>query len=213
MQPKYHRLLTRTALEDSFSPPALEAIVKSNLGQDRVSGQIGHPEFHFDDNAFSQGRAYIEEQRRIIQEALRQPTGSQTAWLAFGRLTHAAQDFYAHSSYAALWLARYPAGQAPPPKSVEPLEPTLLEDPRLRSGRLYLVELLSYVSFLAPLVRPLIPRDAHYWMNLDHPGRGPLFPYAYAAALKRTVVEFQSIAAVLDPRELSLFTGRPYRGI
>ena len=208
MKPKYHRQITCTALEDRFSPTALEIVVTGNLGQDRLSGQLGHPEFHFDDNAFSQGKAYIEEQRRIILESLRQPAGSHTAWLAFGRLTHAAQDFYAHSSYAALWLARYPAGQAPPPQSIEPLEPALLEDPHLRSGRLYLVELLSYIPFLASLVRPLIPRDAHYWMNLDHPGRGPLFPYAYAAAQKRTVVEFQSIAAALDPLELSLFTGR-----
>jgi hypothetical protein len=206
MRPKYHRLLTRMALESHFSPPALETIVKGNLGQDRLSGQIGHPEFHFDDNAFAQGKAYLEEQRQIIREALVGSANPGTAWLAFGRLTHAAQDFYAHSNYAALWLARYPAGQAPPPKSIEPLEPALLEDPHLRSGRFTLAELLSYIPFLEPLVRPLIPRDAHYWMNLDHPGRGPLFPYAYAAALKRTVVEFQSMAAALDSQTLSRFT-------
>ena len=208
MQPKYHRLLTRAALESRFSPPALETVVKGNLGQDRLSGQIGHPEFHFDDNAFSQGRAYLEEQRQIIQEALGASAGARTAWLAFGRLTHAAQDFYAHSNYVALWLARYPAGQAPPPEIIEPFEPTLLEDPRLHSGRWYLVELLSYIPFLSASVRPLIPRDAHYWMNLDHSGRGPLFPYAYAAALKRTVVEFQSIATALDSQTLSRFTDR-----
>lgn len=209
MQQKYHRLITITALEDKFSPPALEAIIEGNLGQDRVSGQIGHPEFHFDDSAFIQGAAYIEKQRQIIRGAPGAPANSRAAWLAFGRLTHAAQDFYAHSNYAALWLERYPAGQAPPPKSIQPLEPALLEDPRLRSGRIYLVELLTYISFLAPLLRRYIPRDAHYWLNLDRPGCGLLFPYAYAAALKRTVIEYHSIAAALDANALGHFTGQP----
>ena len=205
MHQKYHRQITITALEGHFSPPALETIIQGNLGQDRVSGQIGHPEFHFDDSAFAQGTAYIEKQRRIIRGALCAPARPRAAWLAFGRLTHAAQDFYAHSNYISLWLERYPAGQAPPPKSIEPMEHALLEDPRLRSGRVYWVELLSYIPFLAPLVRRYIPPDAHYYLNLDHPGRGPLFPYAYAAAQKRTVVEYHTIAAALDTNGLGLF--------
>ena len=206
MQQKYHRLITITALEGQFSPPVLEAIIEGNLGQDRVSGQIGHPEFHFDDSAFAQGTAYIEKQRHIIRDALCAPARPRLAWLAFGRLTHAAQDFYAHSNYTALWLERYPEGQAPPPRDIDPLEPALLEDPRLNSGRVYWVELLSYIPFLAPLVRRYIPRDAHYWLNLDHPGRGPRFPYAYAAALKRTVVEYHTIAAALDAGALNIFS-------
>ncbi len=206
MQQKYHRQISITALEGYFSPPALETILQGNLRQDRVSGQIGHPEFHFDDSAFAQGTAYIEQQRQIIRDALNAPAQPREAWLAFGRLTHAAQDFYAHSNYVALWLERYPEGHTPPPKSIEPLVTALLEDRRLRSGRVYSVELLSYIPFLAPLVRRYIPPDAHYYLNLDHPGRGPRFPYAYAAAQKRTVVEYHTIAAALDSKALGRFT-------
>ena len=176
-----------------------------NLGQDKLRGQIGHPEFHFDDSAFSAGQAYLEKQRQVILRALADPAGLPHAWAAFGRLTHAAQDFYAHSNYLALWLKNYPEDLWPAPDAVQPMAPEILGDPHLRSGKVYALEILSYIRPLAPLVRKWLPRDAHVWMNLDHPGRGPLFPYALAAAQKRTLIELEAITGLLTPAAKARF--------
>ena len=51
------------ALDDKFSSRALNKIIKANLNQDRLRGQIGHDEYHFDNNAFGKSYAYIEEQQ------------------------------------------------------------------------------------------------------------------------------------------------------
>jgi hypothetical protein len=88
--------------------------VQANLDQDRLSGLVGHDEFHFDNNAFEKSYAYIEEQRAIVVSSL-MPGDANTAWEAFGRFLHSAQDFYAHSNYITLWLDRF-NGQAPPPR-------------------------------------------------------------------------------------------------
>ena len=45
-----HRLTTREALGGQFSERALAAIISANVGQDRLAGQVGHDEFHFDNN-------------------------------------------------------------------------------------------------------------------------------------------------------------------
>jgi len=42
-----------------------------------------------------------------------------------------------------------------------------------------------------------MPADSHARMNLDHPGRGPLFPYAMEAAVARTVIEYDRVLAAL----------------
>ena len=47
----FHVEITQLALNDKFSSRALEAIIAANLYQDRVRGQIGHDEYHFDNNA------------------------------------------------------------------------------------------------------------------------------------------------------------------
>lgn len=63
---QYHRSITLDALGDYFSAHALEIILRSNIGQDNLAGQIGHPEFHFDDNAFQQGNRYIVSLREQV---------------------------------------------------------------------------------------------------------------------------------------------------
>ncbi len=111
----YHRAITTQALGGFFSPPALESIIFANLGQDHwLYGQIGHPEYHFDQNAFPAGWAYIERNRMIFRSSL-EAGGNALAHQALGRLTHAAQDFYAHSNYVTLWLGRFPARTAAAP--------------------------------------------------------------------------------------------------
>ena len=194
----YHRAITTQALGGFFSPLALESIILANLGQDHwLYGQIGHPEYHFDQNAFLEGLAYIERNRMIFRSRL-EAGGNALALQALGRLTHAAQDFYAHSNYVTLWLGRFLPGPPPLPAEIDALDETLLKHPDLRSGKIYWpLEPFSWIPGLGRIVIPLLPRDSHAWMNLDSPARGPGFAYAFAAAVKRTRYEYQQTVAGL----------------
>ncbi len=193
MEAIYHRQVLERALGGHVSPLALEAIYQANVGQDKLSGLISHPEYHFDDNGIPQGLAYIEECRALAAHA-RSPAD---AWAAFGRLTHAAQDFYSHSNYVALWTERY-NGQRPSIEAVDGLDPTLLKHPRLMTCHVYLpLDVLYFFPGLGPLVKILLPKDSHAWMNLDNPKTGPLFPYSLEAAVQRTVAEYERTLAVM----------------
>jgi hypothetical protein len=208
MHPKYHVEITRKALSEQFSANALEKIIGANLYQDRLAAQYGHDEFHFDNNAFEKSYAYIEEQRDLIVSSL-QTNDVPSAWAAFGRLTHTAQDFYAHSNYIDLWLSIQPDGAVPTTSEVDPVDPDLLDSRALRSGKLYLpLELLSFVRFLKPLVMPLLPRDSHAWMNLDTPAQGPNFEFAFQAAVERTRIEFQKTVERLTAELVTRFVDK-----
>jgi hypothetical protein len=202
MLSRYHIEMMHLALGDMFSPRALEKIIKANLRQDRLRGQIGHDEYHFDHNAFDKSYAYIEEQRALTVSSL-MARDVPSAWSAFGRLTHTAQDFYAHSNYIDLWLARQPDGATP--SEVDSMDQELIHSRALRSGKVYYLEVLTFIAPLKPLVMPWLPRDAHAWMNLDSPERGPNFPYAFQAAVKRTRIEFEKTTRDLPEDLLRLF--------
>jgi hypothetical protein len=201
----FHIEMMHLALEDTFSSRALDKIIKANLNQDRLLGQIGHDEYHFDSNAFDKSYAYIEEQRALTVSSLKS-NDVFSAWIAFGRLTHTAQDFYAHSNYIDLWLARQ-SGNVPV-SEVDPMSPDLINAPELRSGKVYVIEVLTFIPLLKPLIMPLLPRDAHGWMNLDAPERGPNFRYAFQAAVKRTKIEFERTKRELPEDVLELFVGK-----
>lgn len=206
MLKKYHLQITTQALQDFFSLRASQAILAANLRQDILRNQI-HSEFHFDNNNFAGGYAYIAQQRQLILEMLAQGQ-PLAAWVAFGRLTHTVQDFYAHSNYIRLWLARH--AQATPGQ-IDSQDDTILNSPELRSGRLYYpLEVLAFIPGLEPLIKPFLPRDSHTWMNLDSPRQGPLFDFAFAAARIRTQAELltirDKIQSELGPNYLSIFT-------
>jgi hypothetical protein len=203
-----HKDILRRALGEAFSPGALDAIIAANLRQDLLISQFGHDEFHFDNNALDASRAYIGEQRSLIRPALEQGK-VLSAWQAFGRLTHSAQDFYAHSNYVDLWLVCQPNGLRPAPSEIDPLDDALIENPALRSGKFYYpLEAFSFVPGLKKLVIPLLPRDSHAWMNLDSAKRGPMFEYAWHAAIKRTRYEFDLIVRGLTKALNVIFTGK-----
>ena len=205
MLPKIHIDITRQALNERFSAAALEKIIDANVYQDRLAGQIGHNEYHFDNNAFEKSCAYIEEQRALVIASL-QANDVPSAWSAFGRLTHTAQDFYAHSNYIDLWISCQPDGALPTTSEVDPVDEDLIHSRALRSGKLYLpLEILSFIKFLKPLVMPLLPRDSHAWMNLDDPGQGPNFAFAFHAAVKRTRIEFEKTTAGMSQDLLAIF--------
>jgi hypothetical protein len=202
-----HAEITRRALSQSFSAPALKLIIAANIRVDALWNQVRRDELHFDNNSFLQSRAYIVQQRALIAPALKLGIVID-AWRAFGRLTHTAQDFYAHSNYVDLWLACQAGGMVPAPAEIDPVDDALVESPALRSGRSYLpFGALSFVPGLGRLILPLLPRDSHARMNLDSSARGPLFDYAFQAAVKRTRYEYQAVAFQLTEAELARFRG------
>lgn len=204
MNAENHERITVRALEKRVSPAALKIIIAANLGQDAIRYQIGHDHFHYDNSSFQAGDMYLEQMRRAVMDALEDDQAAP-AWQAFGRLLHAAQDFYAHSNYIALWRECYPGAA---PDQTPPLLAEVLTDSRLHSGRLYYpLEFLSFIPVLRPLVLPFLPRNAHAWMNKDDPSR-PGFDFAYAAAVKRTRLEFQQITQVLSSAQARLFIGK-----
>jgi len=208
---EYHVQIMQEALGETFSPRALEIIIAANLRQDDfLIGQVGHPEYHFDHNCFVESDAYIKEQREIILQTLKGDNEITLAWEAFGRLTHTAQDFYAHSNYVRMWLSKYSKDAPPLPEEIAALDEELLNHPELHSGKIYVLEVLSYLPFLRPLVMRLLPEDSHAHMNLDYSAKGPSFPYAIEAAVKRTVHEYMFISRLIETNDLKLdtFTGK-----
>jgi hypothetical protein len=205
MLQKYHVQILQQALGEIFSPAALSRIIQANVHQDRISAQLGHDEYHFDNNAFEKSYAYIEEQRSFVFSSL-QREDAPSAWSAFGKLTHTVQDFYAHSNYIDLWLARHTNGSRPAPFLVDPVEQAILESKGLQSGKLYYpLEVFSFIKALKPLVLPLLPRDSHAWMNLDSPGQGYKFTYVMQASIKRTVIEFERTISNIPTILLKVF--------
>lgn len=218
MLTRYHIAILSDALADCFSSRALSAIFKANVNQDRLSGQFGHDEFHFDNNSFEKSYAYIEEQRALIISSLK-TNNAISAWSAFGRLTHSAQDFYAHSNYITLWLSRFDnsprskaewGGEMPPaPPEIDPVDLTLLNSPDLRSSKVYYpLDALYFIRPLRPYVLSRIPRDSHAWMNLDSPAQGFKFDYAMQAAIKRTKIEFDKTTLGFSEEMFRLFLDR-----
>ena len=200
-----HEEMTREALGEHFSPRALEIIIAANRKQDAIRGQIGHDEFHFDNNAIEKGLRYINEQRGFVLASLLSP-GVLSAWIAFGRLTHTAQDFYSHTNYISLWLDQHP-GTPPTPPEIDPVQKSLIRSPNLRSGKIYLpMDALYFVPFLRKFALKLLPEDSHGKMNLDSPKQGPRFEYARAAAVKRTQHEFDLLKKILPPDLFAKFT-------
>ena len=207
MLTQYHIEIMLSAL-DGFSPRALSAITNANIYQDSPRGQFGHDEYHFDNNAFDKSYAYMEEQRRLTTSSL-QSNDAPAAWSAFGRMSHSAQDFYAHSNYITLWLSFFDGKPPPAPHEIDPVDATLLNSPHLRSGKIYYpFEVLYYVRPLRPHVLSLLPRDSHAWMNLDSPEQGFKFDYAMQAAIKRTKIEFEKTTFDFSEGMCGLFLGK-----
>lgn len=207
---RYHESITRKALSKRFSLHALQAILAANRKQDNLlTGQIGHDEYHYDNNAITTSNRYLEEQRALTLSAL-QNDDTSIAWSAFGRLIHTAQDFYAHSNYVDLWLSHHAGkgGTPPPPSEIAPFMDELVHSPELHSGKLYYPwEVLAFIPGIKHLVIPLLPEDSHAHMHLDSPARGERFAYAFEAAVKRTQYEFDETVAGMSPGQEATFTG------
>ena len=195
MEARYHRQVLRRALGERMSARALAAVMAANLGQDSLWGLL-HPVYHFDSSRFAEALAYMETSRAEAAHT----TTPAAAWAAFGRLSHAAADFYSHSNYVALWLARQ-AMASPGVEAIDGLDPALLKHPDLISGHIYWQDVLYLAPALRPWLRRHAPANSHARMNLDSPAMGPLFPYSIEAAVQRTVAEFnRTLAAIGEER-------------
>lgn len=200
-----HDEMTIEALDVRFSPRALEIILAANRKQDSLRNQIGHDEIHFDNNAIDAGNRYIVEQRGHVIASLLS-SGALSAWIAFGRLTHTAQDFYSHTNYVSLWLDQF-NGTPPPPSEIDPVQKSLLQSPNLHSGKIHFpLDVLYFIPFLRNFALSLLPDTSHGKMNLDSHEQGEKFAYARAAAVKRTVYEFELLEKILTPEMFSKFT-------
>jgi hypothetical protein len=208
MLTQYHIEIMLDALGARFSPRAISSVINANIYQDRISGQFGHDEFHFDNNAFEKSYAYIEEQRALTISAM-QKNDVRSAWAAFGRMSHTFQDFYAHSNYITLWLDRYDGQTVPTPPKVDPMDPSLIASPNLRSGKTYYpFEFLYFMRGTRRFSLRILPKDSHAWMNLDSPEQGYKFDYAMQAAIKRTVIEFEKTTEDFTETMCQLFCER-----
>jgi len=206
MRAQYHRSITAQALQSQVSSHALQAVTDANLQQDGLRYQFGHDHFHFDSNRFEESYTYLEEQRAQTRLALEQDD-APSAWQAFGKLIHGAQDFYSHSNYVPLWLDSFNGSTPPAPPEVDPVSPTILQHPGLRSGKLYYpLEALTFLPRLGRLFASLMPPDSHARMNNDGPENSPIFDYVFHAAVKRTRYEFEKTTSDLNQRLIIAFT-------
>lgn len=205
MYSKYHHLITTKALNEHFSPTALQVIIKANIYTDNGISNVWHPEQHFTENTIETSLAYIEGQRDKVVSALQNEHPVSQAWQAFGRLLHTAQDFYAHSNYVQLWVSQF-MHEFPPPAEIKALDPAILDSPKLYTARAYRsVGTLGNLPVVGRWLCPFLPPDAHARMNLDGAGRGPLFAYAFTAATKRTAYEFnKTITAIQQTSQAGL---------
>ena len=78
--------ICQRALGISFSPYVLHTISAAIRAQDSLRCQIGHPEFHFDENAFESRYTYMESQRQIICSSVCISGEMEPAWKAFRSL-------------------------------------------------------------------------------------------------------------------------------
>jgi hypothetical protein len=203
MKTNYHRQITQQAVGSQVSQRVLDVFIAANIGQDALRFQVGHDHFHYDSNAFTAGDAYVESQQALIQPALTRGD-PQAAWRAFGRLSHAVQDLYAHSNYAALWLAKK-NGVNLTPKQIDALDVDILSSPNLRSGKPDIFDLLQYLNVLPESWLKLAPKDSHIKLNIDGPDRA-YFEFVFSAAVKRTQFEFSRVLNSLTTDLVKAFT-------
>ena len=132
METQYHISVLTETIGSQISARALQEIIAGNLGQDMGWDQF-KPHVHFDNSLFSDGLAFMEEQHAIITQS----DSANKMWSAFGKLTHAAQDFYSHSNYVDLWLKANGGFEKTKPEDINGLDEKLLNDSRLVSGNFF----------------------------------------------------------------------------
>jgi hypothetical protein len=205
MLSQYHASMLTDTLGELFTPKALQEIITANVWQDAPWKLIGHAHIHFDACQFKSALAYIDSQQAIAK-ASKYP-GRMRA--AFGRLTHGAQDFYAHSNYVDLWLEKHGGLKNTVPADINGHDSELFTSPELRSGFFYLWrDVIYYLPGIKEFAKQyLVFANSHEAMHLDDPSRGPKFFYAIEAAKQRTLMEYRKLVQALSPEQVVAFHG------
>ena len=212
MNAEYHIQVTTDSVGAHFASAALEDVIRANLATDEGLNQLRFAR-HFDNDMFTRGWAFVRsEQKRLLMLA---HVGGEALEmrLAFGQLCHTVQDFYSHSNYVELWLDKNGGRARNSTEDIVSNESDIMEHPRLRSGHFKLWrDLLFHFKSTRRLMRRLwIPNGSHEAMHLDHPGRGPLFPYSLVAARQHTTHEFErarvAIQAAAGPDKVEQWLG------
>lgn len=209
MRSKYHVLITKEAIGEFFSPNNLNTILTSNINQDCIIGLLGHDEFHFDNNKFSESYAYLKSQKYLCVQAI---VGNKTrkALKAFGRMCHSVQDFYAHSNYIQLWINNLNE-EAPSLSNLNCIERSILNSKELVSHQTtFPGDYLALIPGVDKLLKPYLPKSSHTNMNLDSPTSGDNFYWAYHSAVVRTKIELEKVIGELHcfEKEISHFLVR-----
>ncbi len=195
MYGRYHAQATRQILGNVFDTRALRQIIAANVWQDSLQGLFGaDPHRHFCDPHLARSWAYVEEEHARIVDLVGQPDAGTRQRAAFGRLLHTVQDFYAHTNYVDLWLARM--GWS---RDIDGLDAELVVSPELRVGEwVFWRDSLYYIPLVGSLLRRVwLPAGSHEAMNLDSPAQGPRFALALEAARQRTLVEYRRVVAAI----------------
>lgn len=204
MKKNIHIEITKTALGGTFGEPAIELICLANVGQDALIYQLGHDQFHVDNNSFAAAEKFRSELQLHTVAAI-QSGDMHSAWRFFGKLAHTVQDFYAHSNYVELYLAKYPGKL---PEDMDPMDESLIHSDALISGKLYYpFEVITFFKGLPNRILEMFPADSHAKLNKDHPGRIG-FEHARQAAIYRTWLEFLGIKKMLSDDETTQFCGK-----
>jgi len=106
-----HESITIEALKTIVEKDCLDEIDKGNEKQDDVkSADFAVSSHHFDDNALQASVNYIDAQyvaiTKLVPSAEANVSDRHTILLNFGQILHAVQDFYSHSNWVELQLAK-----------------------------------------------------------------------------------------------------------
>jgi len=202
METEYHIAVLTETIGSQVSARALQGVIAGNLGQDTGWNQF-KPYVHFDNSLFSKGSAFMEEQHALIKQS----DNATEMWSAFGKLTHAAQDFYSHSNYVDLWLEANGGFEKTKPEDINGLDEKLLNDSRLVSGNFFWWrDTIYYIPLIKNFAKKhLVFPDSHEAMNLDVPECGAQFPYSILAAKQRTRAEYDRVMKTLSPQKAAMF--------
>jgi hypothetical protein len=199
MYPYYHMRITSEAVSSRFGRAAFRQVLYGNIGQDGLAGQIGHPEYHFDDSQFARAYKYLGDLKGNIAKHIWWDHDIPAARHAYGQFTHALQDFYAHSNYISLYVQEHQIQLEQWDGQIDCLDQTILQSPDLISGHFYSPwEFVTFLPGIGKLFIPLFPRTSHAHMNIDSPAASRWFPLAYRAAVERTRVESDQLFAALS---------------
>lgn len=220
MLPRYHRLFTTNALQDLFNEPELNEVISGNLKQDHISGQFGHPEFHFDDSEFERTYTYLEKLRSGIIQKVIEGNNFADARFDLGRLTHAVQDFYAHTNYIRLWAQKNRITPDTWNGEIDFLDMEIINSKDLISGHFNPPwEMITFLPIIGYLFIPLFPKDSHAALNIDSPYKNDWFPFASKAAEMRTRFEVEQLIKTINEEKsgnLTIFLGKeiyPGKGV